>query len=109
MGSCQSGNENMIKVSKSNQNTRPAYNTIEKPVDIVRQLESKFKDMPEWPGERYKGVGVKRMKGYVCNLPIDELNQKREEFWSQKCKEKAVWMQIKRACIMDDGKISFTT
>ena len=23
-----------------------------------------FPDMEEWPGEKYKGIGIKRMKGY---------------------------------------------
>ena len=36
--------------------------------------------MEEWEGERYKGIGIKKMKGYKCILPIDKLNLKREEF-----------------------------
>ena len=32
-------------------------------------------------GERYSGIGLKRMKGYICNLPIDELINLRNEFW----------------------------
>jgi hypothetical protein len=29
------------------------------------------------------GEGIKRMKGYICNLPIDELKKLRDEFWSK--------------------------
>ena len=28
----------------------------------------KFEDFPEWNGERYSGIGIKRMKGHICNL-----------------------------------------
>lgn len=41
----------------------------------------KFSDFLEWEGERYKGFGIKRMKGYKCALNIDHLNALREEFW----------------------------
>ena len=33
------------------------------------------KDMEEWPGDRFMGVGIKKMKGYKCNLCIDELKE----------------------------------
>ena len=29
-----------------------------------------FLDMEEWDGNSYKGVCIKRMKGYKCNLSI---------------------------------------
>ena len=29
------------------------------------------------------GVGIKRMKGYKCNLPLDLLNNLREDYWSK--------------------------
>jgi hypothetical protein len=29
------------------------------------------------------GEGAKRIKGYECRLPVDELNNLREEFWSK--------------------------
>ena len=34
-----------------------------------------FPDMEEFDGNLYKGVGIKRMKGYKCNLPINKLNE----------------------------------
>ena len=27
------------------------------------------------------GDGIKKMKGYKCNLPLDELTKLREQFW----------------------------
>ncbi len=66
-------------------------------------LESRFKDMPEWEGERYRGEGIKRMKGYKCDLNIDELYLLREEFWQSKINTRLIWKHIKGACLMDDG------
>ena len=40
-----------------------------------------FPDMEEFDGNLYKGVGIKRMKGYKCNLPINKSNEWREKFW----------------------------
>ena len=34
-----------------------------------------FPDIEEFDGNLYKGVGIKRMKGYKCNLPINKLNE----------------------------------
>ena len=42
-----------------------------------------FHDMEEIKEDVYVGTGLKRMKGYECHLPIDALNQKREEFWNK--------------------------
>ena len=64
-----------------------------------------FPDMEEWEGERYIGVGYKRMKGYKCNLPIDELNNKRRQFWDTKINEKKEWEIIAKICISDEERI----
>ena len=37
--------------------------------------------MDEFDGNLYKGVGIKRMKGYKYNLPITKSNEWREKFW----------------------------
>ena len=64
-----------------------------------------FPDMEEWDGERYSGVGVKKMKGYKCNLPIDELNEKRRIFWDTKINENKDWEIIAKICISDEERI----
>ena len=64
-----------------------------------------FPDMEEWDGDRYSGVGFKKMKGYKCNLPIDELNEKRRLFWDTKIKENKDWELIAKICISDDERI----
>ena len=40
-----------------------------------------FPDMEEFDGNLYKGVDIKRMKGYKCYLPINKFNEQREKFW----------------------------
>jgi|LauGreDrversion4_2_1035121.scaffolds.fasta_scaffold2524556_2 hypothetical protein len=32
--------------------------------------------------KKYIGEGIRKMKGYICDLKIDELQRLREEFWS---------------------------
>ena len=34
-------------------------------------------------GEKYTGEGIKRLKGYKCDLLIDQLEALREKFWSK--------------------------
>ena len=60
-----------------------------------------FPDMPEWEGGITKGYGIKQMPAYKCDLKIDELNKKRDEFWSSKTKLKSKWKIIHQACIYD--------
>ena len=62
----------------------------------------KFPDMPEIEPRIMKGYGIKQMPGYKCNLKIDELNKKREEFWASKNKLNInKWKIIHQACIYD--------
>ena len=70
---------------------------------LIESYDPKFRNMPEWEGERFRGEGVKRMKGYKCDLNIDVLNRLREDFWGERMREKAIWRNIRQACLMDDG------
>ena len=67
-----------------------------------------FPDMEEWPGDRYKGIGIKRMKGYKCDLPIDKLNELREKFWTTKIEENENWRIIQQICIFDEERANIT-
>ena len=60
MGSCQS--EDTIDVNLDNSIERKKSNKNDNGPD------PNFPDMEEWEGDRYKGVGIKRMKGYKCDL-----------------------------------------
>ena len=74
----------------------------------IEERDSNFPDMEEWPGERYKGVGIKRMKGYKCDLPIDKLNEMREKFWSTKIEENDNWRIIQQICVFDEERANQT-
>jgi hypothetical protein len=95
MGTCSSNSKNKKENVATEISTRGSTesNAYE---DVIN------KDMPEWDGERYKGVGIKRMKGYKCDIPINELNKLREEFWNSKINSFTIWKSIRQACAMDD-------
>jgi hypothetical protein len=62
--------------------------------------------MKEWKGNRYSGIGIKKMKGYKCKLPIDKLNEKRQKFWDKRNQKGnqnyKVWRIINQACVYDE-------
>ena len=64
--------------------------------------------MEEWEGDRYKGVGIKKMKGYKCTLPIDKLNEMREKFWTTKIEEDENWRIIQQVCVFDEERANMT-
>ena len=62
-----------------------------------------YPDMPEIEPIIMKGYGIKQMPGYKCDLKIDQLNKKRDEFWDSKNKKINIskWKIIHQACIYD--------
>ena len=94
MGGCQS--EDAIRSNYD----EPSKPEREKPNGPC--LDPDFPDMPEWEGNKYKGIGIKRMKGYKCDLKIDELVKKRDEFWNIKCRGYDLWQVIQQACVYDE-------
>lgn len=101
MGSCVN-KEVKVKKQNNKKNATLCENVHLYTSEHYHEFE-KFKDMPEWEGERYKGVGIKKMKGYICTIPINELNNLREDFWNYKIRFDPIWRQIKQAVIMDEG------
>ena len=106
MGSCQTSE---VIEAESYQNHKPKKKSYysDDPVDsIIEQQKNEFPDMPEWDGERYTGIGIKKMKGYKCDLPIDKLNKKRDEFWDLKNSHDndnyKIWRVINQACVYDE-------
>ena len=90
------------ETSKNNMNTLVEKNNHN--INLNASFEESLKlfpDMPEWEGGIVKGYGIKQMPAYKCDLKIDELNKKREEFWSSKAKLKYKWKIIHQACIYD--------
>ena len=104
MGSCQAGCFVKIHNYKGDVVFQENY-LKETNIDFQK---SEFPDMEEWDGERYKGIGIKKMKGQKCDLPIDKLNLKREEFWGTRNSHKnmnyKIWRIINQACIYDEAR-----
>ena len=107
MGSCQASNviemnsqEDAKIISSKKKFTKMDIQSI------INEQKKEYPDMEEWEGERYKGIGIKRMKGYKCNLQIDKLNQKRDEFWSKRNEHGnpnyKIWRVINQACVYDE-------
>ena len=110
MGSCQVSN--VIEIN-SQEEAKILVNkkklTLKEKQDIqtiIDEQKQEFPDMEEWEGERYKGIGIKRMKGYKCNLQIDKLNLKRDEFWNKRNSHGnpnyKIWRVINQACVYDE-------
>ena len=107
MGSCQAGCFVKINNFKSDIDFQEDIPKLYDNSTIDYQ-KKEFPDMEEWEGERYKAIGIKKMKGYKCILPIDKLNQKREEFWENRNGHKnlnyKMWRIINQACIYDEAR-----
>lgn len=71
-------------------------------------LQSKndpFFNFPEVKENKYVGKGLKRMKGYISNIPEDELKKKREAFWGTRVEgNKQTWNFLKEICEMPPGE-----
>lgn len=53
---------------------------------------------PELPNE-YMGHGLKRMKGYVSSITLEELNKVREDFWSSRIEgDMEIWELMRAVC-----------
>ena len=106
MGSCQTGC--FIKVDNYKGDIVFQEKTTKKDIKEIDFQKEEFPDLEEWEGDRYKGLGIKKMKGYKCNLPIDKLNQKREEFWLSKIDHNnsnyKIWRIIYKACMFDEER-----
>ena len=110
MGSCETSD-----VKEINPDDADTYNhnsedksLSESMKKTIESQKAEFPDMKEWKGNRYMGVGIKKMKGYKCKLPIDKLNEKRQKFWdlrNQKSKNNPnykIWRIINQACVYDE-------
>ncbi len=105
MGSCKTSEVIEVPSNKNYKSKKKNYS--DEPNDsIVEQQQNEFPDMPEWEGDRYTGIGIKKMKGYKCDLPIDKLKKKRDEFWdlknSRENENYKIWRIINQACVYDE-------
>ena len=109
MGSCQDN-----RVVETNQRGRKGHRNknsssfADEPPMYSKQKEE-FPDKEEWPGDRFTGIGIKRMRGYKCNLPIDKLILERNYFWKTRGQSghrlNKIWRVINQACVYDACKL----
>ena len=106
MGSCQAGC--FLKINNHKGDIIFKDQFFKKEDIEINYQKKEFPDLEEWEGDRFKGIGIKKMKGYKCSLPIDKLNQKREEFWSIRNSHDntnyKIWRIINQACIYDEAR-----
>ena len=106
MGTCQTSEVIEGEANKNYKGKKKANYSEEQSNSLMEEQKNEFPDMPEWDGDRYSGIGLKKMKGYKCDLPIDKLNKKREEFWDQKNSREnnnyKIWRIINQACVYDE-------
>ena len=113
MGSCSCQMSAVIEINRKEEEnsiiSKKLIPSSPKKLDIesiIEEQKKEYPDMEEWEGEKYKGIGIKRMKAYKCNLPIDKLNKKREEFWSTRGAHGSpnykIWRVINQACVYDE-------
>ena len=91
MGSCSCQVSAVIEINKKEEEnsitSKKLLSSSIKKLDIESMIEEQKKeypDMEEWKGDKYKGIGIKRMKGYKCDLPIDKLNKIEEKIEEKK-------------------------
>ena len=67
-------------------------------------------DMEEVENDIDSGIGIKKMKAYKCNLSLEELNKKREQFWKVKTNPKnknwTTWITLHQAIKYDEERAS---
>ena len=62
-------------------------------------------NFPEVKENKYVGNGLKKMKGYISNIPEEELKKKREAFWGTRVEgNKQTWNFLKEICEMPSGE-----
>ena len=62
-------------------------------------------NFPEVKENKYVGIGLKKMKGYISNISEEELKKKREAFWGTRVEgNKQTWNFLKEICEMPEGE-----
>ena len=97
MGTCCFPKNNIIYRKDSITNTKNYFN-------INEEIYEEFTDMPEVNENKYVNYGIKRMKAYICNLNIDELNNLREKFWKNKITLNERYKYLRQAVLYDSNK-----
>lgn len=109
MGACEDTQSEVRRLKKdpnNHQNQAQADQNPSIPFPSFEKQMQEFPDFPEWEGEKYKGIGIKRQKGYKCNLPVDKLTEQKDKFWQSRIGHNManykIWRVINQACVFDE-------
>ena len=99
-------NDNDEENDRNEEDNFPAQNLLIP--NFQPYLQSKndpYFNFPEVKENKFVGKGLKRMKGYISNIPEDELKKKREAFWGTRVEgNKQTWNFLKEICEMPPGE-----
>lgn len=93
-------------------NYKPLLNKNSPPTrDDFPVLNEEFDDYPILENEEFIGYGVKQDRAYSCNLKINELNDRRVQFWKKirglsLSKDSIIannWETLRNACCKSDS------
>ena len=73
----------------------------------VQLNKQQFTDIPEVNENKYMNYGIKRIKAYICNLNIDELNNLRDKLWKSKIEINKRFKFIRQAVLYDNNKCKY--
>jgi len=67
-------------------------------------LQSKIDPSFNFPeANEMSGTGLKKMKGYICPISKEDLEKKRNDFWSSRIEgDHTIWSTLKACCECDD-------
>ena len=75
--------------------------------DLTPYLQTKNNpnfNFPEVKEEKYVGKGLKKMKGYISIVPMEELEKRRKAFWGTRIEGNSeVWNFLKGICELPKG------
>ena len=84
------------------ENNRQLYNQFEPYLQTKHNPNFNF---PELNDGTYVGKGLRKMKGYISNIPKEELLQKRIAFWGTRVEgNQQTWTFLKELCEMPVGE-----
>lgn len=92
--------------NKNQENNYSAHNLLIQNFEPYLQSKNDpYFNFPEVKENKYVGKGLKRMKGYISNIPENELKKKREAFWGTRIEgNKQTWNFLKEICEMPPGE-----
>lgn len=108
MGACEDTVGEVRRINKDNRLQKQATpsQSPSTPFPPFEKQREEYPNFPEWEGEKYKGIGIKRQKGYKSDLPVDKLTELKDKFWQcrngHNTPNYKIWRVINQACVFDE-------